>query len=91
MLTLKRASTHRPGGPWSDDDYDVYDGDRHIGRVMLYPQAPEGEPWFLTITARVPQYPHDQGLCGESRASDGGFQGGLGALSLRTRSVDLDQ
>ena len=31
MLTLKRASKHRPGGQWSDDDYDVFDGDRHIG------------------------------------------------------------
>ena len=23
-MILKRASTHRPGGPWDDDDYDVY-------------------------------------------------------------------
>jgi hypothetical protein len=28
MLVLKHASKHRPGGPWSDDDYDVLDGDR---------------------------------------------------------------
>ena len=35
MLTLKRASKHRTGGPWSDDDYDVYDGERHGGRNML--------------------------------------------------------
>jgi hypothetical protein len=34
MLTLKRASTSRPSGEWSDDDYDVFDGDRHIGRIM---------------------------------------------------------
>jgi hypothetical protein len=34
MLTLKRASKHRPGGPWSDDDYDVFDGERHVGRIM---------------------------------------------------------
>ena len=27
MLTLKCASKHRTGGPWSDDDYDVFDGD----------------------------------------------------------------
>ena len=39
MLALKRASKHRPGGPWSDDDYDVFDGERHIGRIMLHPQA----------------------------------------------------
>jgi hypothetical protein len=60
-LTLRRASKHRPGGQWSDDDYNVFDGERHVGRIMLTPQAPEGEPWFWTITARVPQYPHDRG------------------------------
>jgi hypothetical protein len=31
MLILKRASRSHPGGEWSDDDYDVYDGDQHIG------------------------------------------------------------
>ncbi len=61
MLTLKRASKHRQGGPWGDDDYDAYDGDRHIGRIMRHPQAPEGRPWFWTITARTPQYPQDRG------------------------------
>jgi hypothetical protein len=34
MLILKRASKSRPGGEWSDDDYDVFDGDLHIGRIM---------------------------------------------------------
>ncbi len=45
-LTLKRASNSRPGGPWSDDDYDVFAGERHIGRIMRHPQAPQGQPWF---------------------------------------------
>jgi hypothetical protein len=49
------------GGHWSDDDYDVFDGDRHIGRIMLHTQAPEGQPWFWTITARVPQSTQDRG------------------------------
>ena len=53
MLTLERASKSRPSGIWSDDDYDVFDGERHIGRIMLTPQAPEDEPWFWTITARA--------------------------------------
>jgi hypothetical protein len=39
MPTLKRASKHRPGGQWSGDDYDVFDGDRHIGRILLHPQT----------------------------------------------------
>jgi hypothetical protein len=34
MLVLKRASKSRPSGEWSDDDYDVFDGDRPIGRIM---------------------------------------------------------
>ena len=26
------------------------DGGRVIGRIMLHPQAPDGHPWFWTIT-----------------------------------------
>jgi hypothetical protein len=34
MLILKRASKSRPTSEWSDDDYDVFDGERHFGRIM---------------------------------------------------------
>ena len=27
MLILKRASKSHPSGTWSDDDYDVFEGD----------------------------------------------------------------
>jgi hypothetical protein len=41
------------GGVWSDDDYIVRDRARNVvGRIMLHPQAPQGQPWFWTITAR---------------------------------------
>ena len=49
-LTLVRANKSRPSGEWSDDDYDVFDGDRHIGRIFLHPQAPAGRPWFWSIS-----------------------------------------
>jgi hypothetical protein len=28
---------------------------------LLHPQPPEGEPWFWTITARVPNSMYDRG------------------------------
>jgi hypothetical protein len=38
MFTLKRASKSRLSGTWSDDDYDVLDGDKNIGRDILFHQ-----------------------------------------------------
>ena len=74
MLTLKRGSISRPDGQWSDDDYDVFDGDRNIGRILLVPQAPKGQPWFWTITVRVPQYPHDRGYAASREQAMAAFK-----------------
>jgi hypothetical protein len=58
-LTLERASAHRSGGPWDNDDYDVFDGERKIGRIMLHPHAPKDRPWFWTVS-RFPQKPTER-------------------------------
>jgi hypothetical protein len=47
---LHLKPTRLPGNP--ADDYEVFDANRRVlGRIMRHPQAPDGRPWFWTITA----------------------------------------
>jgi hypothetical protein len=41
-MIFKRASTSRPSGEWSDDDYDVLADGIFIGRIMKAAAAPVG-------------------------------------------------
>jgi hypothetical protein len=43
-LILKRASSSRPFGQWSDDDHEVLDNGVIIGRVFKVPIAPAERP-----------------------------------------------
>jgi hypothetical protein len=50
MLTLARAPK-RNDSQYSDEGYGVFNGDRCVGHIVRTHQAPEGAPWFWTITA----------------------------------------
>jgi len=46
---LKRASTPRPSGHWSDDDYDVLANGEVVGRIYKANAAPVRSPWMQTL------------------------------------------
>jgi hypothetical protein len=55
QLTLRRASVSRISGSWQHEDYDVFDGERDVGRIYVDGYA-GNERWFwgvdFTITNR---------------------------------------
>jgi hypothetical protein len=73
-LRLIRASKSRPSGTWSDDDWDVFDGEQHIGRIVWSYAAPRGCPWVWSITSRFPQSPEDRGAAVSREAAMAEFK-----------------
>jgi hypothetical protein len=60
-LILRRASISRSSGQWSEDDYNVYAGQRNVGRIFKADAGhPAETPWMGTILfhERRPPGPH---------------------------------
>jgi hypothetical protein len=54
-LILKRATTSRPSGEWSDDDFDVVANGEVVGRIFKANAAPVGSPWMWAFI-----FPHQE-------------------------------
>ena len=52
-LILRRANVSRKGGPWPHDDFDVFDGERQIGRVYLVDSYGGKETWFWGVSFQL--------------------------------------
>jgi hypothetical protein len=49
QLLLRRANVSRKGGPWQHEDYDVFEGDRDVGRIF---QQADGS-WFWAVSFQL--------------------------------------
>ena len=49
-LLLRRANVSRISGEWQDDDFDVFDGDRDVGRIYLIERFGGTEKWFWGVS-----------------------------------------
>ena len=47
-LTLRRANVSRKGGHWNEDDFDVFAGEREVGRIYRVNAA--DEIWFWGVS-----------------------------------------
>jgi hypothetical protein len=49
-LLLRRANVSRISGEWQHDDFDVFDGDRDVGRIYLADRFDGYERWFWGVS-----------------------------------------
>jgi hypothetical protein len=48
-LILRRANVSRKSGTWQHEDYDVFDGERDVGRIYRLDDRPDSA-WFWGVS-----------------------------------------
>lgn len=64
----------RPAGLGGLEDWEVFDDNKSIGRILWTHNANPETPWFWTITARVPQVATDRGYAPTREAAMEAFK-----------------
>jgi hypothetical protein len=52
-LMLRRANVSRSSGTWQHDDFDVFDGDRKVGRIYVADRFHDYERWFWGVSFQL--------------------------------------
>jgi hypothetical protein len=65
-LILRRANMSRTSGYWQDDDYDVFDGGRCVGRIYLVDRYGGNETWFWGLAFECQRPARKSHGCSES-------------------------
>jgi hypothetical protein len=53
QLVLRRANVSRISGQWQDEDYDLFDAERELGRIYLVDGYGDRETWFWGVSFQV--------------------------------------
>jgi len=73
MLGLKRRTTSATSGEWSDEEFDVFDDDTFIGRILRSQSASPDHPWLWTIASRRPRGARSRGRAESLEAAMAGL------------------
>lgn len=60
LLFLKRAEKCRPG-QFSNNDFDLFDGDKLVGQILWNPDAPPKRTWYWSVLLRSRPGRRDRG------------------------------
>jgi len=61
MLVLRRTMNSPTSGEWSDQEFDVFDEDALVGRILRSHAASSDRPWLWMIIGRSPDGVENRG------------------------------